>query len=175
MSENKQLKGVSLFLMLILVTVLPSIVLNSNNTVRLAQAQSSNQTSSATTAADTQPPLSSSPTSTQYTQNTFHANGVIGTLVLDPNEISDVPPPSKFFGTVVGGNWSLDVVNRNIQNLTVNLLSIRPNGTLAEAALISIITNDTAAATSSGAILSNATITSSVATNNTTDNNNTSI
>src|SRR5919112_660256 len=171
MSENKQLKGVSLFLMLILVTVLPSIVLNSNNTVRLAQAQSSNQTSSATTAADTQPPLSSSPTSTQYTQNTFHANGVIGTLVLDPNEISDVPPPSKFFGTVVGGNWSLDVVNRNIQNLTVNLLSIRPNGTIAEAGLISTIANDTAAATS-GRILSNVTTTS--AANNTTGNNNAS-
>ena len=176
MSKNSQQKGVSLVIMLLLLTVSPTLVLSSdNNIVRLAQAQSSNQTSSsATIAADSQPPLPS-PTSTQSIQNTFHANGVIGTLVLDPNEISDVPPPSKFFGTVVGGNWSLDVVNRNIQNLTVNLLSIRPNGTLAEAALISIITNDTAAATSSGAILSNATITSSVATNNTTDNNNTSI
>lgn len=104
-------------------------------------------------------------------QDTFHAKGVIGTLVLDPNEISDVPPPSKFFGTIVGGNWSLDVVNRNIQNLTVNLLNIRPNGTIAEAALISTTTNDTAAATS-GASLSNVT-TTSVASNN-TDNNNTS-
>jgi hypothetical protein len=65
-------------------------------------------------------------------QNTFHAKGVIGTLVLDPNAISDVPPPSKFFGTIVGGNWSLDVVDRSIQNLTVKLLSIRPNGTIAE-------------------------------------------
>jgi protocatechuate 3,4-dioxygenase beta subunit len=173
MSENNQQKVVSLLIMLLLVTVSPTLVLSSNSdTVRLAQAQSANQTSSsATTAVDTQPPLPS-PTSTQSIQNTFHAKGIIGTLVLDPNEISDVPPPSKFFGTIVGGNWSLDVVDRSIQNLTVNLLSIRPNGTIAEAALISTITNDTAVATSDVS-LSNVT-TTSVATSNTTDSNNTS-
>ncbi len=169
MSENSQQKGVSLLIMLLLVTVSPTLVLSSDNdTVRLAQAQSANQTSSATTAADTQTPFPSSQ-STQTMQETFHAKGVIGILVLDPNAISDVPPPSKFFGTIVGGNWSLDVVNRNIQNLTVNLLSIIPNGTIAESALISTITNDTAA--TPGASLSN--VTTSVASNN-TDNNNTS-
>lgn len=171
MSENRRQKGVSLFLILLLVTVLPTIVLSSdNNTVRLAHAQGANQTSSATTATDTQPPFSS-PQSPQTMQDTFHAKGVIGTLVLDPNAISDVPPPSKFFGTVIGGNWSLDVVNRNIQNLTLNLLSIRPNGTIAEAAVISTITNETAA--TSGASISD--VTTSVATSsNDTDNNNTS-
>jgi protocatechuate 3,4-dioxygenase beta subunit len=165
MSKKKARKGISLLLMILLIAVSPSIMLSSDNTVRLAQAQSANQTSSTTVSS---PPFTQP---TQAMQDTFHAEGVVGTLVLDPNEISDVPPPSKFFGTIVGGNWSLDVVNRNIQNLTVNLLNIRPNGTIAEAALISTITNDTAAATS-GASLSNVT-TTSVASNN-TDNNNTS-
>jgi protocatechuate 3,4-dioxygenase beta subunit len=140
------------------------------HTVGLAQAQSVNQTSLSSAT----PPSASStfPQSTQTMASTFHAKGVVGTLVLDPNAISDVPPPSKFFRTIVGGNWSLDIANRNIQNLTVNLLSIRPNGTIAESALISTNTNDTMAATSDVS-LSDVT-TTSVATSNNTDNNNTS-
>jgi protocatechuate 3,4-dioxygenase beta subunit len=167
LSKNNAQKGVSLLLILLLVTVSPTIVLSPDNTVGLAQAQDTNQTSSAAVALPS-PPSTQSP---QTMQNTFHAEGVIGTLVLDPNAISDAPPPSKFFGTIVGGNWSLNVVDENIRNLTVNLLSIRPNGTIAEAALISTITNDTGAI--SGASLSNAT-TTSAASNNTKNNNDTS-
>jgi hypothetical protein len=89
MSKNSQQKGVSLLVMLLLVAVSSTIVLSSNNTVGLAHAQSTNQTSSITTA--TPPPFPSS-LSSQTMQNTFHAKGVIGTLVLDPNAISDVPP-----------------------------------------------------------------------------------
>jgi hypothetical protein len=77
MSENNQQKGVSLLIMLLLVTVSPTLVLSSDNdTVRLAQAQSANQTSSATTAADTQTPFPSSQ-STQTMQETFHAKGLL--------------------------------------------------------------------------------------------------
>ena len=65
-------------------------------------------------------------------QNTFYAKGVNGILVLDPNAIQGAPPPSKYFGTIVGGNWSLDVVNRSIQNFTMNLLSISPSGAISE-------------------------------------------
>jgi protocatechuate 3,4-dioxygenase beta subunit len=162
MSENKRQKGTSLILIALLAAVSPTIVLGSDNTIGLAQAQSANQTSSSSA---TTPPF---PQSSQTIQDTFHAKGVVGILVLDPNEISDVPPPSKFFGTIVGGNWSLDVVDRNVQNLTVNMLSIRPNGTIAEAALISTLTNDTAA--TSGASLSNATTSIASNTNNTNNN-----
>jgi protocatechuate 3,4-dioxygenase beta subunit len=165
MSKNSQQKGVSLLVMLLLVAVSSTIVLSSKNTVGLAHAQSTNQTSSITTA--TPPPFPSS-LSSQTMQNTFHAKGVIGTLVLDPNAISDVPPPSKFFGTIVGGNWSLDVVDRSIQNLTVKLLSIRPNGTIAEASVISTITNDTAATSGASNDTENNDTSSSVTSSNST-------
>jgi hypothetical protein len=137
MTKNNARKGVSLLLIILLITVSPTIMLSYDNNVGLAQAQDANQTSSSA-ATPSSPPSTQSP---QTMQNTFRAEGVIGTLILDPNAISDAPPPSKFFGTIVGGNWSLAVVDRNIQNLTVNLLSIRPNGTIAEAAVISTITN----------------------------------
>jgi protocatechuate 3,4-dioxygenase beta subunit len=168
MSKNNARKGVSLTLIILLITVSPTIILSYDNNVGLAQAQSANQTSSSSAATPSSPPSTQSP---QTMQNIFRAEGVIGTLILDPNAISNAPPPSKFFGTIVGGNWSLVVVDRNIQNLTVNLLSIRPNGTIAEAAVISTITNDTGAI--SGASLSNAT-TSSAARSNTENNNDTS-
>jgi protocatechuate 3,4-dioxygenase beta subunit len=164
MTKNNARKGVSLLLIILLITVSPTIMLSYDNNVGLAQAQDANQTSSSA-ATPSSPPSTQSP---QTMQNTFRAEGVIGTLILDPNAISDAPPPSKFFGTIVGGNWSLAVVDRNIQNLTVNLLSIRPNGTIAEAAVISTITNDTGAM--SAASLSNATTTSAASSN--TENNN---
>jgi hypothetical protein len=102
-------------------------------------------------------------------QSTFFAKGVNGILVLDPTAIQDAPSPSKYFGTIVGGNWSLDVVNSSIQNLTMNLLSIRPNGTVAGTAIVSTNTNDTVAI--SGASPSNAT---TLVSSNNTNNNTTS-
>jgi hypothetical protein len=165
MTKNNARKGVSLLLIILLIAVSPTIMLSYDNNVGLAHAQDANQTSSSA-ATPSSPPSTQSP---QTMQNTFRAEGVIGTLILDPNAISDAPPPSKFFGTIVGGNWSLAVVDRNIQNLTVNLLSIRPNGTIAEAAVISTITNDTGA-TSAASLSKNATITSAASSN--TENNN---
>jgi protocatechuate 3,4-dioxygenase beta subunit len=144
--------------MLFLVAVAPAIMRSSDNTVQLALAQSANQTSSA-----------APPPSPQPMQSTFFAKGVNGILVLDPNAIQDAPPPSKYFGTIIGGNWSLDVVNSSIQNFTMNLLSIRPNGTVAETAIVSTITNDTV--TISGASPSNAT---TLVSSNNTNNNTTS-
>src|SRR5215213_780158 len=156
MSHSRIQKGVTITLsMLFLVAVAPAIMLSSDNTVELALAQSANQTSSA-----------SPPSTPQTMQSTFFAKGVNGILVLDPNAIQDAPPPSKYFGTIVGGNWSLDVVNSSIQNFTMNLLSIRPNGTVAETAIVSTITNDTVAM--SDASPSNAT--TLVSSNNTSNN-----
>lgn len=79
-------------------------------------------------------------------QSTFHAKGVNGILVLDPNAIQGTPPPSKYIGTIVGGNWSLDVVNRCILNFTMNLLSINSSDAIVEAALIDRAANTTTTA-----------------------------
>jgi protocatechuate 3,4-dioxygenase beta subunit len=144
--------------MLFLMAVAPAIMLSSDNMVELALAQSANQTSSAA------PPLSP-----QAMQSTFFAKGVNGILVFDPPAIQDAPPPSKYFRSIVGGNWSLDVVNSSIQNFTMNLLSIRPNGTIAETAIVSTNTNDTIAM--SAASPSNAT---TLVSSNNTNNNTTS-
>jgi protocatechuate 3,4-dioxygenase beta subunit len=160
MFNSRIQKVVIITLSILLVSVAPAIMLSSdNNTVELALAQSANQTTLSSTAPSPTP---------QAMQSTFYAKGVNGILVLDPNAIQGAPPPSKYFGTIVGGNWSLDVVNRSIQNFTMNLLSIRPNGTVAETAIVSTITNDTAI---SGASPSNAT--TLVSSNNTNNNNNT--
>jgi protocatechuate 3,4-dioxygenase beta subunit len=159
MSHSRIQKGVILTLsMLFLMAVAPAIMLSSDNMVELALAQSANQTSSA-----------ASPLSPRAMQSTFFAKGVNGILVLEPIAIQDAPPPSKYFGTIVGGNWSLDVVNSSIQNFTMNLLSIRPNGTVAETAIVSTNTNDTVAM--SGASPSNAT---TLVSSNNTNNNTTS-
>src|SRR5215213_11322399 len=148
----------------LLASVLPTMLLTHSN-MQLAVAQSVNQTSLSSSSSSSPP----QPPSPQAMQSTFFAKGVNGILVLDPNAIQDAPPPSKYFGTIVGGNWSLDVVNSSIQNFTMNLLSIRPNGTVAETAIVSTITNDTVAM--SGASPSNATTLVSI---NNTNNNTTS-
>ncbi len=109
-------------------------MLLTHSNMQLALAQSVNQTSSSSSSSSSSP-ASPPPPSPQAMQNTFYAKGVNGILVLDPNAIQGAPPPSKYFGTIVGGNWSLDVVNRSIQNFTMNLLSISPSGAISEAAL----------------------------------------
>src|SRR5215210_555515 len=128
----------------LLVSVLPTMLLTHSN-MQLALAQSANQTSSSSSS-----PASPQPPSLQAMQNTFYAKGVNGILVLDPNAIQGAPPPSKYFGTIVGGNWSLDVVNRSIQNFTMNLLSINPSGAIVEAALIDGTANATTTTTGAG-------------------------
>ncbi len=104
-----------MILVVLLVAVLPTMLLTHTN-MQLALGQSAIQTSSSR-------PLR--PIPPQAMQNTFYAKEVNGFLVLDPNTIQGAPPtPSKYFGTIVGGNWSLDVVNRSIQNFTMNLLPL---------------------------------------------------
>ena len=88
-----------MILAVLLVAVLPTMLLTHSN-MQLALAESANQTSSSSSAASPPPP------SPQAMQNTFYAKGVNGILVLDPNAIQGAPPPSKYFGTIVGGNWS---------------------------------------------------------------------
>ncbi len=141
-------------LAVLLVALLPTMLLTHNN-MQLALAQSANQTSSA-------PPPSPPP---QAMQSTFYAKGVNGILVLDPNAIQGTPPPSKYFGTIVGGNWSLDVVNRSIQNFTMNLLSVNPSGAIVEAGLIDGAANTT---TTTRAENATNTVTASNTTNNMT-------
>jgi protocatechuate 3,4-dioxygenase beta subunit len=163
LSNPKIQKGTTMVLavLLLLAAVLPTILLT-HSSVQLALAQSVNQTSSA-----------ARPLPPQVMQSTFHAKGVNGILVLDPNAIQGTPPPSKYFGTIVGGNWSLDVVDRSIQNFTMNLLSINPSGAIVEAALIDGTANMT---TTTGAANATNTATASNTTNNitlTTSDNNT--
>src|SRR5215212_2039805 len=159
----------------LLASVLPTMLLTHSN-MQLAVAQSVNQTSlslslSSSSSSSSSPPPQ--PPSPQAMQNTFYAKGVNGILVLDPNAIQGAPPPSKYFGTIVGGNWSLDVANRSIQNFTMNLLSINPSGAISEAALIDGTANMT---TTTGAANATNTATASNTTNNitlTTSDNNT--
>jgi protocatechuate 3,4-dioxygenase beta subunit len=161
LSNPKIGKGTTMILAVLLVAVLPTMLLTHSN-MQLALAQSANQTSSSSSAASPPPP------SPQAMQNTFYAKGVSGILVLDPNAIQGAPPPSKYFGTIVGGNWSLDVVNRNIQNFTMNLLSINPSGAIVEAALI----DGTANATTTTGAGGGANATNTATASNTTTNNN---
>jgi hypothetical protein len=155
LSNPKIQKGTTMVLavLLLLAAVLPTMLLT-HSSVQLALAQSVNQTSSA-----------ARPLPPQVMQSTFHAKGVNGILVLDPNAIQGTPPPSKYFGTIVGGNWSLDVVDRSIQNFTMNLLSINPSGAIVEAALIDGTANMT---TTTGAANATNTATASNTTNNIT-------
>jgi protocatechuate 3,4-dioxygenase beta subunit len=156
-----------MILAVLLVSVLPTMLLTHSH-MQLALAQSANQTSSSSSPPPS--PASPPPPSPQAMQNTFYAKGVNGILVLDPNAIQGAPPPSKYFGTIVGGNWSLDVVNRSIQNFTMNLLSISPSGAISEAALIDGTANATSTTTGAGGG-ANATNTAATASNTTTNNN----
>ncbi len=162
LSNPKIQKGTTMILAVLLVAVLPTMLLTHSN-MQLALAQSANQTSSSSSSAASPPPPSP-----QAMQNTFYAKGVNGILVLDPNAIQGAPPPSKYFGTIVGGNWSLDVVNRSIQNFTMNLLSINPSGAIVEAALI----DGTANATTTTGAGGGANATNTATASNTTTNNN---
>jgi hypothetical protein len=109
LSNPKIQKGMTIVLAVLLIAILPTMLLTHSNNMQLALAQSANQTSSA--APPSPPPPPPPP---QAMQSRFHAKGVNGILVLDPNAIRGAPPPSKYFGTVVGGNWSIDVVNRKV-------------------------------------------------------------
>src|SRR5215213_2391868 len=149
----------------LLISVLPTMLLTHSN-MQLAAAQSVNQTSLSSSSSSSSP----QPPSPQAMQNTFYAKGVNGILVLDPNAIQGAPPPSKYFGTIVGGNWSLDVANRSIQNFTMNLLSINPSGAISEAALIDGTANATTTTGAGGG--ANATNTAATTASNTTTNNN---
>src|SRR5215213_10189989 len=149
----------------LLASVLPTMLLTHSN-MQLAVAQSVNQTSLSSSSSSSSP----QPPSPQAMQNTFYAKGVNGILVLDPNAIQGAPPPSKYFGTIVGGNWSLDVANRSIQNFTMNLLSINPSGAISEAALIDGTANATTTTGAGGG--ANATNTAATTASNTTTNNN---
>jgi protocatechuate 3,4-dioxygenase beta subunit len=167
LSNPKIQKGTTMILAVLLVSVLPTMLLTHSH-MQLALAQSANQTSSSSSPPPS--PASPPPPSPQAMQNTFYAKGVNGILVLDPNAIQGAPPPSKYFGTIVGGNWSLDVVNRSIQNFTMNLLSISPSGAISEAALIDGTANATSTTTGAGGG-ANATNTAATASNTTTNNN----
>jgi hypothetical protein len=90
-------------------SVIPTIVLG-NSVIQSAEAQTEATTSSPST------------------HRTFHAEGVVGNLNLAPTTLESIPPPEAIAGSVSGGNWSLDVVDGEVQNFTLTLMSVDANG-----------------------------------------------
>ena len=74
--------------------------------------------------AQTEPTTSSS----SSTHRTFHAEGVVGNLNLAPTTLESIPPPETIAGRVGGGNWSLDVVDGEVQDFALTLMSVDANG-----------------------------------------------
>src|SRR5918996_2256631 len=68
--------------------------------------------------AQTEPTTTSSSSSTH---RTFHAEGVVGNLNLAPTTLESIPPPETIAGRVGGGNWSLDVVDGEVQDFALTL------------------------------------------------------
>jgi hypothetical protein len=91
---------------LLSLSVIPTIVLG-NSAIQSADAQTETTTS---------------------TYQTFHAEGVVGNLNLPPATLESIPPPETIVGSISGGNWSLDVVNGEVQNFTLTLMSVDANG-----------------------------------------------
>jgi hypothetical protein len=67
-------------------------------------------------------------TTTTSMHQTFHAEGVVGSLNLPPTTLESIPLPETIAGSISGGNWSLDVVNGEVQNFTLTLMSVDANG-----------------------------------------------
>jgi hypothetical protein len=67
-------------------------------------------------------------TSSSSTHRTFHAEGVVGNLNLAPTTLESIPPPETIAGRVGGGNWSLDVVDGEVQDFALTLMSVDANG-----------------------------------------------
>jgi hypothetical protein len=104
MSSSKNTKCVIIATgLLLLLLVIPTIV--GNSSIQFAAAQTTT-------------------TSSSTTHQTFHAKGVVGNLVLTSAALQSVPPPEAIVETVVGGEWRLDVVNGQVQNFTVNMMSV---------------------------------------------------
>jgi hypothetical protein len=101
MSSSKNTKCVIIATGLLLLLVIPTIV--GNSSIQSAAAQT---------------------TTSSTTHQTFHAKGVVGNLVLTSAALQSVPPPEAIVETVVGGEWRLDVVNGQVQNFTVNMMSV---------------------------------------------------
>jgi hypothetical protein len=101
MSSSKNTKCVIIATGLLLLLVIPTIV--GNSSIQSASAQT---------------------TTSSTTHQTFHAKGVLGNLVLTSAALQSVPPPEAVVETVVGGEWRLDVVNGQVQNFTVNMMSV---------------------------------------------------
>ena len=66
--------------------------------------------------------------SSSSTHRTFHAEGVVGNLNLAPATLESIPPPETIAGRVGGGNWSLDVVDGEVQDFALTLMSVDANG-----------------------------------------------
>jgi hypothetical protein len=101
MSSSKNTKCVIIAIGLLLLLVIPTIV--GNSSIQSASAQT---------------------TTSSTTHQTFHAKGVVGNLVLTSAALQSVPPPEAIVESVVGGEWRLDVVNGQVQNFTVNMMSV---------------------------------------------------
>jgi hypothetical protein len=115
----------------------------SNSVIQPAKAQTASSTSAVTT---------------------FHAKGVVGNLVLPLSSSSTIAPPQDIIGNVLGGTWSLDVVNGNVQNLTLNLMTVDLSGKNFQMRTLSGLTNVHQVGSNTTIGSSNATATSTLAT-----------
>jgi hypothetical protein len=114
MLNSKITKGIIMIAtgFLLSLSVIPTVSLG-NSAIQFAEAQTETTTSS---------------TSSSSTHRTFHAEGVVGNLNLAPTTLESIPPPETITGSVGGGNWSLDVVNGEVQNFTLTLMSVGADG-----------------------------------------------
>jgi hypothetical protein len=94
---------------LLSLSVIPTVVLSSNSAIPSADAQTET-------------------TTTTSTYQTFHARGVLGNLILPSAAVQPTPTPEEIAGNIVGGEWSLDVVNGEVQNFAVNMMSVDTAG-----------------------------------------------
>jgi hypothetical protein len=94
---------------LLSLSVIPTALLGSNSVIPSVDAQTET-------------------TTTTSTHQTFHARGVLGNLILPSAAVQPTPTPEEIAGNIVGGEWSLDVVNGEVQNFAVNTMSVDTAG-----------------------------------------------